>query len=273
MKHIAYFVLAVILVGAIGCSGSAPASNPTAVPTNVPPSLAPVTTAPQATVASQATNAPAPTSQIATAAPAIPTGAPTVVSGAGGGLKPPEGAPLDIVKQASLKAFEASSLRAKTVIDAADGSHVTLLVEYVRPDRVHVVQPDGGEIIAIKGKGAWQKKDDQWTPMGAQAADMFFGFLEPAAIEEMLKLIQTDSVQFVGPELLDGKPMFVYTYKTTLNMGTQPTQASNKIWLGALDGRAYRVETNSDSLAVAGKQDHTVATYEYDSPITIEAPQ
>lgn len=266
MKHILYFWLGLSLVVLIGCSGSTPAPTPTAIPTNVPPSVAPQTTALQATTLAPPTDAPAPTVLAA-------TGAPTALSGGAGDLKPPEGAPLDVVKRATLKAFEANSVRAKTVIDAADGSHITLLIEYVKPDRVHMVQPDGGEFIAIKGKGVWRKTGAAWEGMGAEAASMFFTFLEPTAIEETLKLIETDSVQFVGPALLDGKPMFVYTYKTKLDMGTQATQGSNKIWLGALDGRAYRVETVSDSPVLVGKQDHTLATYEYDIPIVIEPPQ
>ena len=164
-------------------------------------------------------------------------------------------------------------MRAKTTIDSSDGKQTTITIEYVKPDRVRVIQPDGGEVIAIKGKGAWQKTGDKWQPMGTQAADMFFTFLEPAAIEEMLKLIQVDSVQLVGPELLDGKPVFVYTYKTKIQSAGQPIEGSNKIWVGAVDGRAYRVETTSESLVNKGKQDHTLATYEYDVPLTIEAPQ
>jgi hypothetical protein len=82
-----------------------------------------------------------------------------------------------------------------------------------------------------------------------------------------------DSVQFIGPELLDGKPMFVYAYKTKVDLGNAVSNGNSKIWMGALDGRAYHIESDSESITAKGKMDHTTVTYEYDIPLTIEAPQ
>lgn len=180
---------------------------------------------------------------------------------------------MDVIKKASLTVFDANSVRATTILDSADGTRTTLILEYVKPDRVRVVQSDGAERIAIKGKGFWSKSGDKWENQGAQGADFFFAFLEPSALEESLKIIEVNSVQFAGIEMLDARPMFVYNYGTTLDMGTTKVKGTGKMWIGAVDGRAYKGESFSDSIANPGKQDHTIVKYEYDIPLSIQEPQ
>jgi hypothetical protein len=258
MKYILSCILGLLLIAAIGCGGSTPAANPTAAPTKVPPTNAP------ATIAPAPTNTPAPTKAVA----------PTNAQASGGGnVKPPEGAPLDVVKKSLLSVFESDSVRAKTVLMPAEGESQTLLLEYVKPDRMRIVQPDGTEQIAIKGKGIWKKEGDTWEGEGPEMANMLFGFIEASAVQESLKSIQIDSVQLVGPDLLEGKPMFVYTYKTQVDMGGTKNNGVGKIWIGALDGRPYKGDSESDSIASPGKTDRTQVTYEYDLPLEIQAPQ
>lgn len=188
-------------------------------------------------------------------------------------LPTPLGTPSDVVKKASLEIFTSDTVRAKTVIKPADGSESTLTLEYVKPDRIHVVQSDGTERIALRGKGLFSKTGSTWQADGIDAADFLFALLDPQALAESFQVIQTDSIQYVGAELLDGKPVFMYTYKTVVDFGRQTARGDGKLWVGALDGRAYRGESTNDSLATPGTQDHTVVTYQYDIPITIEAPQ
>ncbi|MDX1416765.1 MAG: hypothetical protein R3293_21365, partial [Candidatus Promineifilaceae bacterium] len=82
---------------------------------------------------------------------------------------------------------------------------------------------------------------------------------------EMLGLTLSD-VQLVGPETLDGRETFVYSYTETLGELT----AQNRVWLGVNDGRLYRTESISE---LNGENLLTLAVYEYDVPLVIEAPQ
>jgi len=271
MKRLVMFVIVGLIMGLAACGGNAPA--PTAAPANPPTAVsgnaAAPTNPPAPTTASQPTAAPAqPTQAVEPTQAVAPTAAPV-----SGDVKPPEGAPLDVVKKAMLNVFTANSVRATTILQSANGESQTLLLEFVKPDRMRIVQPDGGEQIAVKGKGVWRKVGDKWENQGAQMADMLFGLFEASAVEESLQAIQVDSVQFVGPDLVDGKPMFVYTYKTTVDMGGTKNLGTGKIWLGALDGRVYKGESDSESLAMPGKTDHTIVTYEYDIPLDIQAPE
>lgn len=274
MKIFVFITSIVLLMGIVACGGTtptatlSPVSNPTAAP--APTNASVPTNAVEPTNAPVATNAPAPTDAPAPTQAAAPTNAPASGSG---DVKPPEGAPLDVVKKALLSVFESKSVRAKTVLMPAEGESQTLLLEYVKPDRMRIVQPDGTEQIAIKDKGIWKKEGDTWEGEGPEMANMLFGFIEASAVEESLKNIQIDSVQFVGPDLLDGKPMFVYTYKTQVDLGGTKNNGVGKIWIGALDGRPYKGDSESDSMASPGKTDRTEVTYEYDLPLDIQAPQ
>ena len=259
--------IAILLATSImSCGGNAPASTNAPLATSAPASN------PTSAPASNPTNAPAfnPTSAPAsnpTSAPA-PTDASSV-----GDLKPPEGAPFDFLKKALLSVFASKSVRAETVLTSADGSVRTLLLEYLKPDRMRIISPDGAEQIAIKGQGVWRKVDGAWHTEDPQLADMLFDVIAASTVEETLKTIQIESVEFVGADLLDGKPMFVYTYKAQTDMGNVKINSNGKIWIGALDGRPYKGESTNDSLATPGKLDHTTVTYEYDLALDIQAPQ
>ena len=280
MKYLRSSLSITILLASIivSCGGNAPASNPTSAPASNPtsapasnPTSAPASN-PTSASASNPTSAPAsnPTSAPAsnpTSAPAS-TDAPSV-----GALKPPEGAPFDLMKKALLSVFASKSVRAKTVLTSADGSVRTLLLEYIKPDHMRIISPDGAEQIAIKGQGIWRKVDGTWHSEDPQLADMLFKIIATSTVEETLKTIQIESVKFVGADLLDGKPMFVYTYRAQTDMGDVKINSDGKIWIGALDGRPYKGESTNDSFTTPGKLDHTTVTYEYDLALDIQAPQ
>jgi hypothetical protein len=254
MKPILILILLIATGLIAACSGATPAP---ATPTNAP----------------SPTIAPAPTQ-----APSQPTAAPTsaLSGGTTTNIQPPPGKPADIVRKASLTAFDANSMRAQTLVEGAGGDTLTLTVDFIKPDRVHVVQstPTGGsERIAIKGKGLWVKTGDNWDAQGMAAADQFFASIDSKALAESLKVIQDDSIQFLGGEVLENIPTFVYTYKIVVDYGGKKTSGDGKIWIGVADGRAYKAQSVSNSLATPGKQDRTTVLYEYDLPITIEAPQ
>jgi hypothetical protein len=297
--------LVLAVVGCGGASGptanqgaptSAPATN--SQPTSAPSSNQPLTTAAIPTTIVEATAVPteaagateAPTQETApteaateqptqatapTEAPttgAAPTTAPTANAPTGGS------AAADIITDAQRAALSAKSYRSTTVTTTADGKTGTSVAEFVAPDRIHEVINTGGrvvtEIIVIRGQGMWQKQNGKWMKLPAQAGETFFRLFDPKFYEEVRKGINIGTVQLVGADVLNGKPTLVYSYTTELDAGSNTTalKGSYKIWIGALDHRAYKIEGNSESLLVKGGKNHIVSTFEYDIPITIEPP-
>jgi hypothetical protein len=102
-----------------------------------------------------------------------------------------------------------------------------------------------------------------------------FAFLDPKNIDQMRTSINLGQIQLVGADLLDGKPMLVYQYTLDVKSavsGSPDVKGTFKIWIGATDSRAYKIEGDTDSLVSAGSKVHMSITFEYDIPITIEPP-
>lgn len=246
MKQLLLYAVLLCTFVLAACGGSPAPANPTAAPSSGSDSLP------------------------ATLVPAATQVAPTTAANTS--VEPPSGDPFDVIKNATLAQLSAKSFRAKTIITHADGTISNLLIEYVAPDRIRVVT-DEGEQIAVKGKGVWLKEGDTWEAGPPGMENLFFNALSKESVEQTLGFVTVSSVKFAGPDLLDGKPMFVYTYDSRVDLGNNNfINGKNKAWIGALDRRVYRLEGENESTNEPGKIDKTVITYEYDIPITIEPP-
>jgi hypothetical protein len=265
MKRFVYITATIVGFMLAGCAGS-PA------PTSAPATALPTIGGRTATVAQPTTGA------MGAAQPTNTTsssgGGDATATPEGGNLpQPPEGDTYEFIRRAMLAQLEAKSFRATTVTEDGSGAKGTIVIEYVAPDRLRVVQGTEQEMIAIKDQGLWRKSaDTEWEAQGGAAAAFMFAQIEPAAIESNLKLIDVESIQFAGTELLEGKPMFVYEYTSSLQGGNETMKANNKLWIGAVENRPYRLETSIDSPVTPGTKDKILVTYEYDLPLTIEPP-
>lgn len=275
MKRILLFLAVCVSSFLIACGGNAaPPVNPTSVPAQPTAQIATAA----ATSASLATSAPATTPVSTEAAGAMATLAnaePTQTTASTGSLPPPpSGDGYEFIRKATLAQLQSKSFRATTNTLNASGTSSTLVLEYVAPDRIHLVSNGTTEQIAIKDKGAWVKSNGKWASLGdATAANMVFGLLDAKAIDELLKQIEVSSVKYVGAEILDGKPTFVYQYSTSFSTGgTQVLKSNSKVWIDALDQRIVKLEAVNDSLVKPGEKDMLTVTYEYDLPISIEPP-
>lgn len=276
MKRLLLLVTVGMYCILMACGGNtAPPVNPTSVPVQATaqiPTLANPTGAPQATQV--ATNAPGSTDAPA-ATVTVSSAEPTQTTASTGSLPPPpSGDGYEFIRKATLAQLQSKSFRATTNTLNAGGTSTTLVLEYVAPDRIHLVSNGTTEQIAIKDKGAWVKSNGKWASLGdATAANMVFGLLDAKAIDELLKQIEVSSVKYVGAEILDGKPTFVYQYMTSFDTGgTQVLKSNSKVWIDALDQRIVKLEAINDSLVKPGEKDTLTVTYEYDLPLSIEPP-
>jgi hypothetical protein len=192
----------------------------------------------------------------------------------------PSGKPSDLIVKA-LRALSTHSVRVTTAVADPVGTPpvVRSTFEFVPPDRMHVTLGNQ-ETIIIKGQGTWIKQNGKWVKSPVDMSTSFFGLFDPNNVDELAaelaKTTTTTPPQFVGPDLLDGKPMFVYQYtSTTKGLGPNGSdiQSTSKLWTGALDNLPYKIESTRDSTGHPGQKVQTIVTYTYDPNLKIEAPQ
>jgi hypothetical protein len=254
-----------LLLGMLIVALSVSACGPSA--TNAPstqPTVAPATqAAPQATATSAPPPATATTAPSATATKVPQPSAPT-------------GNPFDLILNAHRAQMSAKTWRTRTTQTDSDGKTSTTLFEYVAPDRMHLATSTGNETIAIKGVGTYQKPaGGQWLKSPIDMSDLMFSFLDPKAFDEYKDTIVTTDVKFVGPDLIDTKPMFVYQYSSIVKgtlTGTGDLKGTTKLWVGVVDGLPYKTESDQDSAVKPGTKTHTVVIYDYDPNIKIDPP-
>lgn len=238
----------------VAAEPAAPTLAPTAVPAPAKAPTAVPTTAPQPTAAPAPTEAPQPTEAPAPAEEA-----------------PAGSAALDLLSDVLRAQFAQKAWR--TTVTVEDGAEVnTTMIEFVAPDSVHLTMGPGVEFIILK-EGTWQKGEDgKWQKLPMDMSSMVANILDPTQVDDLMKDTTVDQVKFLGPDLIGGKPMWVYQYASRMNLGEQTIASDAKIWIGVLDRLPYRSEGEGDSITNPGTKLKSTVTYEYGSDIVIEAP-
>ncbi len=187
----------------------------------------------------------------------------------------PSGKPNDVILNSQRALLNVKAYRTRMTSTLASGRSSTTLIEFIQPDRVHMTLGSGVEYIAIKSQGTWQKVNGVWSKSASDMGDTIFAFRDPKVIEELEKSIVVEQAKFIGPDLLDGKPMFVYQYGTALKgagAGGSDLTGTYKLWVGVTDSLPYKLEGESDSVLTKGEKTKILTIYEYDPNIKIEKP-
>lgn len=157
-----------------------------------------------------------------------------------------------------------------------DGRTEISIIEFVPPDRKHIVSPDAeyvviGEIVYAKTSGKWEET--------SIPASTFMG-------DEMTaqKIGETISnVRFIRDDSLDGKAVRVYGYDTTTKAGDIELHSQVELWVGEMDGLPYKMIIDGDVYGISvdsatGESKVTVARakttilIDFDPAMNIEAP-
>ncbi len=222
-------LLVVLSASACDVLQGGPASNPTPTKTIVPTPTQP----------------PPPTP---TPTPVPPTAAPTSAN------------PLDALTKifrgwASVKSFRAKFTRTSGTT-TTDGT-----LEVVLPDRYHFTSKQT-EAIFI-GNTFYIKAGTTWTKVTApQGFDISFANLKK--LQEELGV--ATEIRLIGADVLDGAPMLVYQYTTTIK-GPPAITTTSKIWVAVSDSLPRKSETTSSSGA------KTVTTFsDYNANVVINPP-
>ncbi|MCA1635071.1 MAG: hypothetical protein LC802_15625 [Acidobacteria bacterium] len=210
-------------------------------------------------------------------APSTGGGGTATAPGAGGGttsagVVSATDKPLDVMTKAIRSQLDAKSYRAHMDVTASNGTS-TMMVEYVSPDRYHVVRDSqaGGKNSRLEyiivGKDTFMKTDDRpWAKFPVDMGGMLASFRDPKVIEELTKGAE---IKFLGPDTLDGMPMLVYQY-TLDNVGGLAVKSVTKTWVAVSDGLPRKSESEGEFQGTKSKTVSKVSDYNAD--IKIELP-
>lgn len=239
--------------------GSTEAPPATAAPaaTAATATQAPATTAPEPTAAPTTAPKPAATTPPTTAPePTLPP-APTAAA-AGGGT-------LDEVMSAARAQMTQKGYRTRILSESA-GTKTEMSVEFVAPDRYHIVSP-ATEMIIIADK-TYMKQGNTWTQMPMDMGAMLKQFQDPAFMMESTGLVMSN-VSYKGVEEVDGVPADLYEYDSTITLQETPYSSHTQLWVSKETGLPLKSANTSE---LAGVKSVATTLYEYPTDLTIEAP-
>jgi len=156
------------------------------------------------------------------------------------------------------------AFRVRTTSTLGKGEPMASTMETRWPDRFHM-KSDQSEMIILPS-GTWMNANGNWMKMPIDMQKMIAQFTP----EMMKKSMEgTTNVRFVGIDAVKGEPVKVYTYDFNVEVMGFKSSGNAKIFLRVADGYPLRMESQGKAM---GKQTTTVAEYEYDDSIRINAP-
>ena len=139
-------------------------------------------------------------------------------------------------------------------------------VKFVAPDRFHVkylgTGTGAGMEMIFLGKDMYMNANGKWTKMPSTNTSL--PTLRDSFTEEGLKML-TD-VKFEGPDTVDGKSTYVYSYKNVTPVGNYPF--TSKIWVGEDTGLPVKIFVEYTN----GALNHMKIDYDTETPVTIDPP-
>lgn len=245
-----------------GSTEAAPMVTEAATDSAAPAATEAPTATVDASVTQPPTTAPEPTM------PPAATEAPTAAAGSAD--EGPTGqAAIDLFIEASRAQLAQKAFRATIVGQDADGKESTTVLEVRPPDSFRLVT-EGTEFIIVPDGTFIKESGGEWQASPMSMSGMMSQILSQQSVESLIKESQPDDIKFAGVDLIDGKPMWIYTYTGQQDVGGTMVDTTSKTWIGALDKLPYRVEASSKT---GDTTSTSTITYEYDESITIEAPE
>ena len=237
------------LLGLIVLTACGTASTPILTLTSVPPTAVPPSPMPE--VIPSSTPIPLPTS---TTAPSLSELRSTIV--------------------AAVSALKDKSHRQSSETVLSDGNSHHTVVEYVVPDRYHIVADLTTEIVIVEQKVyIKQNEDGVWRESQIPVTS----FIDPDFAKRLEESIA--DIRFIGADSLDGKPMWVYQYRSKTKIGEAESTLQTKLWIGETDTLPYKMAVDGETAAIdlsTGKvtsvKSIETILFEYDSTIKIDAP-
>ena len=172
--------------------------------------------------------------------------------------------PKGAVVEASRKLIETKTLSAK-VVGHGKVADITKDVQYVAPDRYHIIFDDETgartEMTSI-GNETWIKSGDSWDKLETDESPT--STFRNNFTNEVVAGIS--DVNFKGEEMLDNKPVLVFSYNLVTKVGN--FHVTHTIWVDAESG----IPVKSLAEYHDTTQESLTTTFDVTKPVTIEAP-
>ncbi len=171
-------------------------------------------------------------------------------------------------RDAVLKAMQAQrNAKAYRVHMTLNDGRIQNVLEYVAPDRFHLISSSGTETIIIGDKTYQRDKNGTWASLPIDVGGIVAQFRNPKYLDQLARGLT--EVQQLGTDTLSGAAMTIYTFKTDQKVGDIAVTSTDKLWVGVNDGLPHKQEIQSH---VGSVSSNTVNTIEYDPGIKIDPP-
>lgn len=178
----------------------------------------------------------------------------------------PVGDPFDVIRKAQIASTQ-RAYRSEVVSESKDGKTVIKGI-FVPPGNLHVTTATDGmqfEMIIV-GERLWTKRDGKLTE--APNAKVTIGkTLEQYAKDPESLGIKISDVKFVGPDVVNGTPTWVYSFVSSLPEAN--FKSSGKMWIGVANGLPLKQESEGEFGGIKSKTTQTVT---YDPNLKVEVP-
>jgi hypothetical protein len=163
--------------------------------------------------------------------------------------------------------LEGGPYRVSSITASPDGSFESS-GEVVPPNRYHSIATIDGETteMVIIDRDIWRKLEDGWVK--TQFAEGAAGLASVTTPEAVAASVSAASL--VGPDTLDGAPVLVFTYTSTIGEGAAAASSRNTLWASAETGLPLKIEGSTD---LGGQTYTTTQSFVYDDSVTVEPPQ
>jgi hypothetical protein len=176
--------------------------------------------------------------------------------------------PKEDIMAAHQKLVERGKFRMTSVTEGGgDTTRTEAMVEW--PDRYHMKIDAAGqknEMIIIPG-GTWMKQGGQWMKfpmdMGAMIQSM-----TPEAMKKAYDGMS--NIREIGSAEVEGRDATGYAYDSKVTMMGVTSTSSVKLWIDDDTGLPLKQEIDGEAM---GTKSTTVQVYDYESPVSVRAPQ
>jgi hypothetical protein len=181
----------------------------------------------------------------------------------------------------ALLALNTQSNRMDVITIPADGNTQTSTIEFVPPDRKHIVDLNSGVEYIVIGQKVYMKTgaSGNWEETQIPAST----FLGEGEVSGQTIGETISDVQLVRDDTLDGRAVRVYSYNSTTTASGVELHSQTELWVGVSDGLPYKMVINGEVLSastdptsgeskIKAAQAQTSMLITFDPAISIESP-
>lgn len=176
--------------------------------------------------------------------------------------------PKEDIMASHQKLVERGKFRMTSVTEGGgDTTRTEAMVEW--PDRYHMKIDAAGqknEMIIVPG-GTWMKQGGQWMKFPMDMGAMIQA-MTPEAMKKGYEGMT--NIREIGASEVEGRDAIGYAYDSKVTMMGITSTSSVKIWIDEDTGLPLKQEIDGEAM---GSKSTTVQVYDYETPVSVRAPE